>query len=211
MDRSGYPARFARDHGAVKVVPWCAEWEKVFEEKHAIMDLLSVVAVRVEHIGSTSVVGLPAKPIVDTLVSVTSLAEFDACRRRLEEEATYGAAHRSKGGGCSTTCITLPLDQLQSGLTCTLLSWRMTMQDHPMIQFREIMRKDEQLRKEYGKLKLELSKKAGKNRAAYSSGKSKFIKRALLHRSSGQGILFSLLGARCLHIGRYHVEQHVQR
>ena len=57
--------------------------------------------------------------------------------------------------------------------------------DHPVIQFREIMRKDEQLRKEYGELKLELSKKAGKNRAAYSSGKSKFIKRALLHRSSG--------------------------
>ncbi|PPG12101.1 hypothetical protein C5D36_15800 [Rathayibacter sp. AY1C6] len=60
------------------------EWSALFEE-HRRRILEAVPGVRVEHIGSTSVPGLPAKPIVDVLVVVPDVtAEEDHVAPLLE-------------------------------------------------------------------------------------------------------------------------------
>ncbi|MGQ7885869.1 GrpB family protein [Paenibacillus sp. WC2504] len=53
---------------------WAAEFER---EKAKIQQSLQHKAVYIEHIGSTSVVGLPSKPIVDIAVGVHHLEEAD--------------------------------------------------------------------------------------------------------------------------------------
>jgi GrpB-like predicted nucleotidyltransferase (UPF0157 family) len=55
----------------VVVVEYDASWPERFErERQRVADALSGLAVEIEHIGSTSVPGLAAKPIVDLLVGI---------------------------------------------------------------------------------------------------------------------------------------------
>jgi len=63
----------------VVIVPYDDKWPEMFEiESLLIKTLLGAVAVSVHHIGSTSVPGLSAKPIIDILVEVTDINELDA-------------------------------------------------------------------------------------------------------------------------------------
>lgn len=69
----------------IRIVSYDPDWPKKFEA-HArrIADALGGAALRVEHVGSTSVPGLAAKPIIDILVVVTDSADESAYLPRLE-------------------------------------------------------------------------------------------------------------------------------
>ncbi|HEY0406772.1 MAG TPA: GrpB family protein [Pyrinomonadaceae bacterium] len=69
----------------IKIVDYDPDWPKKFET-HArfITDALGGSALRVEHIGSTSVPGLAAKPIIDILVVVTDSADESVYLPQLE-------------------------------------------------------------------------------------------------------------------------------
>ena len=57
--------------GKIQVVDYDPEWPRLFQrEAHRINELLGQRVVRLEHIGSTSVPGLAAKPIIDILLIV---------------------------------------------------------------------------------------------------------------------------------------------
>jgi GrpB-like predicted nucleotidyltransferase (UPF0157 family) len=60
-----------RERRPIVIVDYDPEWPARFErERERIRDALGVRARRIEHIGSTAVPGLAAKPIVDVLVTV---------------------------------------------------------------------------------------------------------------------------------------------
>jgi GrpB-like predicted nucleotidyltransferase (UPF0157 family) len=62
----------------IKIVPYDAVWPVAFEaEAHALCRVLGAHALRVEHVGSTAVPGLDAKPVIDIQVSVVSLEPSD--------------------------------------------------------------------------------------------------------------------------------------
>jgi len=62
--------------GRVRLSPYRAEWaERFTAERERIAAALGPSAERIEHIGSTSVPGLAAKPIVDILVAVADPAD----------------------------------------------------------------------------------------------------------------------------------------
>ena len=64
---------------AIVVVPYRQEWPETFCRHAArIAAALGDAALRIEHIGSTAVPGLAAKPIVDMLVVVADSADEDA-------------------------------------------------------------------------------------------------------------------------------------
>ncbi|AHY47143.1 hypothetical protein RradSPS_1860 [Rubrobacter radiotolerans] len=70
----------------VRLIPYDASWPQEFEQhRKRLADALGAVALRIEHIGSTSVPGLPAKPVIDILVSVPDLKDEDAYRPSLED------------------------------------------------------------------------------------------------------------------------------
>jgi GrpB-like predicted nucleotidyltransferase (UPF0157 family) len=74
-----HPSLSDRRDPAINVVPYDPEWVGEFErEAAAIRDALSDVLVRIEHVGSTAVPGLPAKPIIDIQVSVGNIRERDS-------------------------------------------------------------------------------------------------------------------------------------
>lgn len=58
----------------ITIVPYDSEWPSMFTAEAArIHQVLGDLALRVEHVGSTSVPGLAAKPVIDIQVSVPSL------------------------------------------------------------------------------------------------------------------------------------------
>ena len=70
---------------AIEIVDYDPAWPKKFEA-HAktIAGALDRAALRIEHIGSTSVQGLAAKPIIDILVVVADSADESAYLPQLE-------------------------------------------------------------------------------------------------------------------------------
>jgi GrpB-like predicted nucleotidyltransferase (UPF0157 family) len=69
----------------IRIVDYDMDWPKKFET-HAriIAGALGGSAVRIEHIGSTSVPGLAAKPIIDILVVVPDSADESAYLRQTD-------------------------------------------------------------------------------------------------------------------------------
>lgn len=69
----------------IKLVGYDTDWPKKFEtHERVIADALGGSALRIEHVGSTSVPGLAAKPIIDILVVVPDSADESAYLPRLE-------------------------------------------------------------------------------------------------------------------------------
>jgi GrpB-like predicted nucleotidyltransferase (UPF0157 family) len=62
----------------IKLVPYDKAWPAMFEaEAGQIRRALHGLALRVEHVGSTAVPGLSAKPVIDIQVSVACLNPFE--------------------------------------------------------------------------------------------------------------------------------------
>ncbi len=71
--------------GPVEVVDYDPSWDERFGEYAArIRGVLGALAIRVEHIGSTAVPGLAAKPVIDVQVSVPEVAALDRYKGALE-------------------------------------------------------------------------------------------------------------------------------
>nr|WP_155591732.1 GrpB family protein [Lysinibacillus cavernae] len=60
----------------VKLVPYDQEWKCEFQRVRAnIMEQSTIESDRIQHIGSTSIEGIQAKPIVDILIGVDNLEQ----------------------------------------------------------------------------------------------------------------------------------------
>lgn len=69
----------------IRIVDYDPSWADLFQQHAAkITTALKKAALRVEHIGSTAVPGLPAKPIIDILVVVENSADEDSYLPALE-------------------------------------------------------------------------------------------------------------------------------
>jgi GrpB-like predicted nucleotidyltransferase (UPF0157 family) len=75
-----------KQEGSAKVVvlPYDAAWKCAFEAiRSEIADALGALAISIEHVGSTSVEGLSAKPCIDVDVVIRDRSDLDAVVRRL--------------------------------------------------------------------------------------------------------------------------------
>lgn len=64
-------------HPSYRIVPYDAAWPEVFEAERALIAAaLTLPSEHIEHIGSTAVPGLGAKPIVDVMVGVDSESAY---------------------------------------------------------------------------------------------------------------------------------------
>lgn len=70
----------------IRVVPYDPAWERLYaEESRRLRLALGPVLLDIEHVGSTAVPGLDAKPLVDIMLVVRDLEELDTCNPRLAE------------------------------------------------------------------------------------------------------------------------------
>lgn len=63
----------------IVIEPYRETWPQVFEtERAALRSVLTIPSVQIEHIGSTAVPGLAAKPIIDVMLGAASLADIES-------------------------------------------------------------------------------------------------------------------------------------
>jgi len=69
----------------VSIVEYRPEWRTMFEnEKRTIQTALGEVSAQIEHIGSTAVVGLAAKPIIDLMIGLGDFSIADYLVPKIE-------------------------------------------------------------------------------------------------------------------------------
>src|SRR5262245_53276222 len=72
-------------HGKIEIAEYDPQWPVLYaREEERIRAILGDRVVRIEHVGSTSVPGLPAKPIVDMVLEVPDASDEDAYLPGLE-------------------------------------------------------------------------------------------------------------------------------
>ncbi|MBY0096474.1 GrpB family protein [Mesobacillus maritimus] len=77
----------------VEVVPYSSVWENLFTREQVLLkELFGKNEVGIYHIGSTSVPGLSAKPIIDVLIEVETLELIDLITKDIER-----AGYEAKG------------------------------------------------------------------------------------------------------------------
>ncbi len=173
----------------ITVLDYNPEWPRKFEEeKEKITAILKDNCAAIYHIGSTSVPGLAAKPIIDILAAVKSLEKADEVSEEFskigyEWMGEFGIAGRRylrKGGDERTHQIHIFHMEDQKNIVRHLA-------------FREYMRTHEKEREEYGKLKKELAKHFPYDIDGYCDGKEEFIQRMEAQALSlYEGMYFSL-------------------
>ena len=147
-------------------------WPAAFEEeKLRLAEALGPVAKGIEHYGSTAVPGLCAKPILDIMVGISPLSEWERCKPALEAlgyDYAEGAGVRGhyifgRGRNKSERTHLVHLVEYEGE------SWRGS------LAFRDELRRDANLRDVYAREKQRAAAAAPGNRAAYNVEKSSFI------------------------------------
>jgi GrpB-like predicted nucleotidyltransferase (UPF0157 family) len=137
--------------------------------------LSSWLSGRVEHVGSTAVPGLRAKPVIDMLAPVGSLAEARAAVPVLAQRGWVFWPEDPFGH------YRLWLLRPQPEARTHHLQVMEGADPHvrALLAFRDVLRADEGLRREYSGLKEQLSEEHPESRNAYTNAKGAFIARVL--------------------------------
>jgi D-alanyl-D-alanine dipeptidase len=110
------PAKASRVAGRVVVGPYDHEWPVQFESiREALLAAVGPLAVRIEHIGSTSVAGLSAKPILDINLVVENQAAMGAVIAALSE---FGYDHQGDLGIAGREAFRVKRDEASKDAPC---------------------------------------------------------------------------------------------
>ncbi len=159
----------------IQIVSYDPNWQSMFEyEKQCLAELIKPwLCGPIEHIGSTSVTGLAAKPVIDIMVGVDSLAASQKAIAVLSDNGYCYYPYKAEimHWFCKPTpeirTHHLHLVPFKSEL------WQ------ERIKFRDCLRTNPELANEYAKLKLALAKEHKNNRELYTINKWPFIKKVI--------------------------------
>ena len=173
------------ERGIVRLRAYDTEWSEIGARyctriKEALGNLVNDVA----HVGSTSIPGLCAKPIVDVAVGVQS---FD--QQIVERMALAGFTHRPSHDDVHNMLFVDVEGELRRAHIHVVLYMGMEWRNY--INFRDYLRTFEHVRNEYAALKQSLAATYPNDREAYTASKSDFIKYTLR-----KAMVWSYLGKR---------------
>lgn len=161
--------------GSVLVVGYDARWPRLFlEEKERLLTVFYPEFTEIEHIGSTSVPRLSAKPLIDIMVAVPSLQGYEQYIQSLIKLGYEYMPER-----VFSDRIFLPKGSRDNRTHHLSLVEKGSHQWNETLRFRDMLRAGSDLAERYGRLKLELAAKYPEDRYAYTEAKEKFIKEVL--------------------------------
>ena len=158
----------------VVIVPYDEQWPRLFEsERVRLQPLLSGINFRIEHVGSTAVPGLGAKPIIDMMLGVDHLSQIE---KRIPAFEQIGYLYVPeieammpedrffyRQDAVEMRVYHLHTVELSSNF------WR----DH--LLFRDYLRTHPEVAEQYFQLKRKSAERFRDDRSAYTESKSEFI------------------------------------
>ena len=157
----------------IAIIPYDPRWPRLYdEEKSRVNSVLGSNLVALEHIGSTAVVNLGAKPIVDIMAAMRDRAAADGALPAL---AGIGYCDVTAQGDHPEWfyCLGKSLDERIFFHLHLVKSGSDFFARH--LSFRDALRADAALARRYETLKRELATKFALDRDGYTSGKTAFI------------------------------------
>lgn len=176
------PNKIKKKDRPYSVIPYDSQWAKKYEEeKEIISSIFKDKALRIEHIGSTSVEGMWAKPQIDILVIVDDLCMVDGLIDQMESKGYVYQADFNKHDERYFT------RDASSGER--LVSIHIMQQDNPealpLIYLREYLREHPQERELYSQVKRE-AYESGVDRAEYPNRKREMLNTILARAKDWQ-------------------------
>lgn len=162
--------------GTVKLVDHNPKWLTAFKnEKKQLQNIFGADLLGIEHIGSTSIPGIKAKPIMDLMIAVSNIGDYENYVEGLsklgyqfmrDNRDTQEHILFVKGSEEKRTHY-LKLCELNSDFWNEHLIFRNYLINHP------------DKAKEYERLKIDLNKKYSDDRDSYTKKKANYIKNIL--------------------------------
>lgn len=169
------PEETRRALGHVAIARPDPSWPRYFmEERERLRPFLGGLAERLQHYGSTAVPGLSAKPIVDMMAPVPSLARADAVGRKLA-----GAGYRAVDAGFFRRRF------FRRAVEGADVAWHLHLvvaTDWPLkdeLLLRDWLIGHPEVARAYASLKAELAAAYGDDMPRYTEGKTLFLRRAV--------------------------------
>ena len=154
----------------VQVIDYDPEWPRIFERVRSyVWPAVRDIALSVEHVGSTSVPGLRAKPVIDACIVVASSKDVPACIERL---ASIGYVHRGNLGVPEREAFHHP-DALPKHHLYLSPRESLSLKNH--LGLRDYLRSHPEAAREYGDVKAELARRFPADIDSYIVGKTEFI------------------------------------
>ena len=162
--------------GTVYLEPHQAEWERIAEETiQTLKNILGSIAADIQHIGSTSIKTISAKPIIDIAVAVNDY-ELILSKRDVIEKAD----------------IVFRFDERPEQLLFVMGDFKKDTRSHHIhvvlfgsdewnnyINFRDYLNSNTEAAREYEAVKLRLAEQYPDDRIAYTGGKQEVIDKLL--------------------------------
>ncbi len=167
--------------GPIEIRPYDEEWPRLYERERArITAALGDRVVRLEHVGSTSVPGLPAKPLIDLVLEVPDSADEAAYAPdlvaagyvlRIREPDWY--EHRVfKGPDTNVNLHVFTAGCEEVGR---------------MLRFRDHLRRNDADRELYARTKRELARREWKYVQQYADAKTAVVREILARADAAAG------------------------
>ena len=167
--------------GTVVLYEHDEKWDQKAKEIIAILkEVLDKEAVEIEHIGSTAIASIKAKPIIDLLVGVKDIDAVLLKRYELEEKGIY--YHGEDHGGVLFVMGDMEKDTRSCHIHVVPYESEKWKDD---LAFRDYLRNHEDAAKAYEKVKEELALKYPDDRSSYTKGKEEIIHQ-LLEQARGE-------------------------
>jgi GrpB-like predicted nucleotidyltransferase (UPF0157 family) len=159
----------------IEVVPYDPRWRSQFEAERARLQVVLApwLAGPIEHVGSTAIPDMPAKPVIDIMAAVAALETSRPAIKTLVEAGYVHFPYRpdimhwfcKPSAAFRTHHLHLVPLGSQRWAEC--------------LAFRDAIRREQTLATEYAALKTRLAEEFKSDREAYTDGKTPFVKRVL--------------------------------
>jgi len=169
------------ERGIVRIEDYDSQWPVYYQEERAgILPAAFPLPVALEHIGSTSVEGLCAKPIIDILVGIDNFEQgfglvpgFERIGYKFKGESGIPRRHFFTKGNPATHHVHM----VEKGSNLQV--------DH--LFFREYLRRNPRERCEYATLKKRLAGSFSRGSDRHTDSKAAFIQTAIRKARSEEG------------------------
>ncbi|WP_194758344.1 GrpB family protein [Priestia megaterium] len=158
------------ERGLVKLEPYNNKWSKLFDgERKSLSAQLKELIITIEHVGSTSIVGLSAKPIIDIAIGVSSLNVIIELKEKVKALGYVEVPVSIDGKHVFARYKEKKITHFLHIMIYNQNLWI------DQISFRDYLRSDLDAKIAYIKLKEELANKYPNDVISYTNEKKKFV------------------------------------
>lgn len=155
---------------AITIEPYSSEWFVLFGDLgRKLRAAIGDTALRIDHIGSTSIPGLAAKPILDIQISVATFEPLSTFRLPLE---LLGFVFRAENPELTKRYFREPPGERETHIHVRQAG---SFSEQFPLLFRDYLRCHPDDARDYAELKRRLAKQFGSDRQGYADAKDEFI------------------------------------